>query len=440
MTQNFAQENAESITLTQSTGSIALLFLLFLIKILVKVLFIWCDRKHEKYCKQRDRLYLKTEKEQDRQHDERLKEENQGREKSIKEKDSEREDERDERNREAEWRTCVDRIFANHSVNEDIQQKLRKVKNTFKCKLIHSKVTWLDVLRYMLTDDNDYDFESESPPLKALRADVLKISKLLDIWCALLPTGEAPETIKITLRREVKELWELVEPFLTGKPRSIALESLQCFDRKISSNAETMRATGIESKVDVKAIVPYVNSLQFGGSDAKKLQTDFPGVDKALEDCNYSEGQNFCLHLKATTSEENFQFLTSLNGVLQRGTQFARIIREHLAKHPLTLLDQISHSDNDEVILMKIVHVVRLYIHFLLNKHPRASFSEENMESLFKLHEEIMSVLPIEEQIKDMYCSLSRKFQSTAMYLPERLRDESILTMLRKLDQRLFKE
>ena len=134
MTQNFAQENAESITLTQSTGSIALLFLLFLIKILVKVLFIWCDRKHEKYCKQRDRLYLKTEKEQDRQHDERLKEENQGREKSIKEKDSEREDERDERNREAEWRTCVDRIFANHSVNEDIQQKLRKLGSFAKAE------------------------------------------------------------------------------------------------------------------------------------------------------------------------------------------------------------------------------------------------------------------------------------------------------------------
>ena len=451
MIQNFAQENAESITLTQSTGSIVALIVLFLAKILLKVAFTRSDRKHEEYCKRRDWQYQESEKGrdqqnqesekvQDRQYDEKRIEEDRRWKEGIKEKDWKRKDKRDEENREAEWRTRANEIFTNFQVNEDIIQKLRKVKNTFKCKLIHSKVTCLDVLRYMLTDDNYDDFESESPPLKALRADVLKISELLEYWCALLPTGEAPEAIKILLKRKVKELWEVVEPFLTGEPRSIALESLQRFDRKISSNAETMRATGIESKVDIKAIVPYVNSLRFGGSDAKKLQTDFPGVDKALEDCNYSEGQNFCLHLKATTSEENFQFLTSLNGVLQRGTQFARIIREHLAKQPLTLLDQISHSDNDEVILMKIVHVVRLYIHFLLNKHPRASFSEENMESLFKLHEEIMSVLLIEEQIKDMCCSLSRKFQSTAMCLPEHLRDESVLTILRKLDQRLFKE
>ena len=65
-----------------------------------------------------------------------------------------------------EWRHFAERIHTDYSKlkSKDIPQKISKVKNTFEAILIHSTVTGLDILRYMLTDDNYRNFASESPP------------------------------------------------------------------------------------------------------------------------------------------------------------------------------------------------------------------------------------------------------------------------------------
>ena len=140
-----------------------------------------------------------------------------------------RRDRRDHQRR--EWRRFAERIHTDYSKlkSKDIPQKISKVKNTFEAILINSTVTGLDVLRYMLTDDNYRNFASESPQLKALREDLHMIFLPLNICSSLFLLGEVPINIKEELRLVVEELGNLAEPFLTGEEQRVALKCLEHF-------------------------------------------------------------------------------------------------------------------------------------------------------------------------------------------------------------------
>ena len=155
---------AERVTLGYYIIHIALTFFIFL----YGVIFIRRrDRKDKARRVKEERRDKERRVEEDRRDKERRVEEDQ--------RNQERRVEEDRRNhKRREWRQFSDKIYADYSElkSKDILRKISKVKNTFEHMRIHSTVTGLDVLRYMLTDDNYRNLVSESPHLQALREDL----------------------------------------------------------------------------------------------------------------------------------------------------------------------------------------------------------------------------------------------------------------------------
>lgn len=261
------------------------------------------DRKDEERRKQQDREYQKRrDEEAQRDQQRRLLEDQEYRQRRNQEvqRDQQRrlqeereyqerrdqEDQRDYRRR--EWRQFAETIYTDYGKlkSKDIPQKISKVKNIFEHTLIHSTVTGLDVLRYMLADDNYRNFSSESPQLRALREDLHMIFVPLNTCSSLLLLGEVPENTKEELKFVVEELGNIAKPFLTGEQRRVALKCLEHFGSDRSSNAATesdeIRVRELDERL--KDIVPYVKSLQFGGTSNKEFQSNSPWLGLATEE------------------------------------------------------------------------------------------------------------------------------------------------------------
>ena len=394
MIQRFAKEYKESITLVYFCGNLLLTIVVFV----VGTIYFWHrDRRDQERRLQEDREYQNRRDQEDRRDQERRLQE--GREYQNR---RDQEDRRDHRRR--EWRQFAERIYTDYSKlkSKDIPQKISKVKNTFERILIHSTVTGLDVLRYMLTDDNYRNFASESPQLKALREDLHMIFLPLNICSSLFLLGEVPINIKEELRLVVEELENLAEPFLTGEQQRVALKCLKHFGSNRSSNAVTEHAQRSVKELDerIKAIAPYVNSLQFGGPNAKEfLQTDIN-----MKDCDYSKCRKFWLNKTVIMQNrhENLKFLIQLHEDLEckePEAHCARNFRKNLGKLPHKSLEQICDSDSDETILMKLLHELRLYIHIILSENEFKILVEDNVGRLRQLHEAFQ---PIKVQIEGL--------------------------------------
>ena len=394
MIQRFAKEYKESITLVYFCGNLLLTIVVFV----VGTIYFWHrDRRDQERRLQEDREYQNRRDQEDRRDQERRLQE--GREYENR---RDQEDRRDHRRR--EWRQFAERIYTDYSKlkSKDIPQKISKVKNTFERILIHSTVTGLDVLRYMLTDDNYRNFASESPQLKALREDLHMIFLPLNICSSLFLLGEVPINIKEELRLVVEELENLAEPFLTGEQQRVALKCLKHFGSNRSSNAVTEHAQRSVKELDerIKAIAPYVNSLQFGGPNAKEfLQTDIN-----MKDCDYSKCRKFWLNKTVIMQNrhENLKFLIQLHEDLEckePEAHCARNFRKNLGKLPHKSLEQICDSDSDETILMKLLHELRLYIHIILSENEFKILVEDNVGRLRQLHEAFQ---PIKVQIEGL--------------------------------------
>ena len=355
-----------------------------------------------------------------------------------------RRDRRDQQRR--EWRQLAERIYTDYSKlkSKEIPQKISKVKNTFERIKIHSEVSGLDVLRYMLADKNYRNFASESPQLKALREDLHMIFVPLNICSSLLLLGEVPVNIEEELRLVVEELGNLVEPFLTGEQQRIALKCLKHFGSNTSSNVVTEHAQRSVKELDerIEAIAPYVNSLQFGGPNAK----EFLQVEIKMKDCDYSKCRKFWLNktMIMQNSHKNLDFLVKLHEDLEYKeleAHCARIFRQNLEELPHESFEQTSDSDSDETILMKLLHELRLYIHIILSENKfKKRLVEDNVDRLRQLHEEFQS---IEVQIK----SLCQRFSDDLMRIkkdidgnpPDHLNSPKFLNQLKGLYEEKFK-
>ena len=399
MIHRFAKEYKESITLVYFCGNLLLTIVVFV----VGTIYIWHrDRRDQERRLQEGQEYQNRRDQEDRRDQERRLQE--GREYQNR---RDQEDRRDHRRR--EWRQFAERIYTDYSKlkSKDIPQKIAKVKNTFERILIHSTVTGLDVLRYMLTDDNYRNFASNSPQLKALREDLHMIFVPLNICSSLLLLGEVPINIKEELRLVVEELGNLAEPFLTGEQQRVALKCLKYFGSNRSSNAVTEHAQRSVKELDerIKAIAPYVNSLQFGGPNSKEFRNDFPQMGIDMKD--YSECRKFWLNktMIMQNRHENLKFLIQLHEDLEckeLEAHCARIFREELEELPAESFEQISDSDSDEAILMKFLHELRLYIHIILSENQFTMVKrlvEGNVDRLRKLRERLQ---PIKVQIKEL--------------------------------------
>ena len=373
--------------------------------------------------------------------------------------DREYQNRRDQADRRREWRQFAERIYTDYSKlkSKDIPQKISKVKNTFEHMLIHSTVSGLDVLRYMLTDDNYRNFASESPQLKALREDLHMIFLPLNICSSLFLLGEVPINIKEELRLVVEELGNLAEPFLTGEQQRVALKCLKYFGSNRSSNAVTEHAQrgveelvriesqrGVEYLERVKAIAPYVNSLQFGCSDAKNFPKHSAEVDVAMEDCDYSKCRKFSLNITETMIREShdiLRFLKELQEYLECGIHSVTIFR----KQPgllFTSIERIHDSDRDEDIFMKVLHEVRLYIHLIQSEGLTRVLAtlrvKENIERLKELHSKRTEVKHAEESFKRHCKDFIRDLEDILNRKPPHLIKQEFASKLKNLYEDLL--
>ena len=361
-----------------------------------------------------------------------------------------RRDRRDQQRR--EWRQLAERIYTDYSKlkSKDIPQKISKVKNTFERIKIHSEVSGLDVLRYMLADKNYRNFASESPQLKALREDLHMIFVPLNICSSLLLLGEVPVNIEEELRLVVEELGNLVEPFLTGEQQRIALKCLKHFGSNTSSNVVTEHAQRSVKELNerIEAIAPYVNSLQFGGPNAKEFpqvnrtpatapsvnsfqflspnatefRNDFP--DK--KDCDYSKCRKFWLNktMIMQNSHKDLHFLINLHEDLEYKeleAHCARIFRQNLEELPHESFEQTSDSDSDKAILMKFLHELRLYIHIILTGDQFMMVKRLVELNVNKLCEERRNAHPIKDTIQ----SVCQRFSADLLTLKSNIERSS---------------
>ena len=352
-------------------------------------------------------------------------------------RDKERRVEEDRRNhKRREWRQFSDKIYADYSElkSKDILRKISKVKNTFEHMRIHSTVTGLDVLRYMLTDDDYRNLVSKSPHLQALREDLHMIFLPLNVCSSLLHLGEVPINIKEELRFVVEELGNLAEPFLTGEQQRVALKCLEHFGSNRSSNEHDQR--GVEGLgVPINAIVPYVNILHFT-----------PEMSISNEDCDYTKCRILLCDLKDPKIRKKFseksKFLLDLHEDLESKAHSAEIFRGKLVDLPVTSIEEISDSDRNEVISMKALHEVRLFIYLILSDNPPMvdyELVERNKDTLYQLYVKGKKV-PLnmtEIEIKRLSTSFILTLEMIRKNLPEEVDKQALGTELEQSYQKI---
>ena len=390
MNQTFAEEYAELITFVYYCSNISLTAVAFLFG----TCFLWYrDRKYQK----------KKDDKEGRNHQRR------------------------------EWRKFAERMnddYRNLRSKQTLENIL-KVKKTFEDLKVHSKVTGLDVLRYWLADDRHRNVWSESPQLRALREDLHRIFLQLNFCSSLIHLGEVPKNITEELRYVVEELGNVAKPFLTGDKLKVASTCLKHFGRPVKKEEEggggggggggeedgggrrggggggrrRQRGGGGEEEEEkklyelVEGNIPYVDSLKFGDKDHRDSSTSSPPPP-----VDYSQSK-FLFNVSMPNDKRNF--LWELHDNLEKGkgkTLLVRKFKDRQAEPPPNLTDPIGDEDSDEVVLAKVLHEVRYYIHHLQNNRELWEIDETNtavnVDRLRQVHKEITGTL-IENAFKE---------------------------------------
>lgn len=181
--------------------------------------------------------------------------------------------------------------------------------------------------------------------------------------------------------------------------------------------------------VRIKAIVPYVNSLQF----------------ISMEDCDYSKCKKFSFNFKESimfNNLGNLKFLRELLKYLEGVALSARIFKGQPAELPVESIEPINDSDSDEVILMKVLHEVRLYIHLILNENLSREDNERverNIERLRQLYEKGGKKIEAEEEkIKHICYCFILDLQKIEKKIPPHLIKQGFGTQLKDLYDKQF--
>ena len=356
MNQTFAEEYAELITFVYYCSNISLTAVVFLFG----TCFLWY----------RDRKYQKR-----------------------------KDDEEGRNHQRREWRKFAERINKDYSKlrRKRILENILKVKKTFEDLKVHSKVTGLDVLRYWLADDRHRNVSSESPQLRALRKDLHRIFLQLNSCHSLIHLGEVPKNTKEELRYVVEELGNVAKPFLTGDKLKVASTCLKHFGRPVKKEEEGGGGGGEEEEEKklyelVEGNIPYVDSLKFGDNDHRDSSTSSPPPP-----VDYSQSK-FLFNVSMPNNEYNF--LQKLHDNLEKGkgkTLLVRKFKDRQAEPPPNLTDPIGDEDSDEVVLAKVLHEVRYYIHHLQNNQELweigGTNTVVNVERLRQVQKEITVTL-----------------------------------------------
>ena len=358
------------------------------------------DGERQKRREQENREYQERREQENREYQERREQENRERQDRQKQEDQERQDRRDKEERRdqlrQEWRQFTEIIFTDYSSlkQNHILENILKVKKTFDKLPIHSEVTGLDVLRYWLADDHYQNVSSESPALRAIREDLLRIYLPLSSCSSLIHLGEVPKNTKEELRGVVEELGNAAKPFLTGDKLEVALTCLKHF-------GGGKPYAGPERKVPDKPlenIVPYVNSLKLVNNARREPnQSDFSTPIAPIGTKDYSQCTKFSLTMM-WFDKEHFS-LRELHHILEMEEYrtYHTCIKEFKAqqvKSPLNLTDPIVSKDSHKEVVAKVLHEIR-YIHYLQSKLESPKIDGRIVSILNQLFEEITKSLPL---------------------------------------------
>ena len=322
-------------------------------------------------------------------------------------------DKRDQQRR--EWRQFAERIYSEYSKLKDkgITRKISKLKDTFENIRMHSEITGLDVLRYMLAEGN-YE-RSKTTQLECLREDLQSIFPLFNVCSSLLLLGNVPKNIKEELTDVISYLGKMTVPFFKGKQREIILRCLKHFSNDRQKLETERRIRELDSRLE--GDIPYVkNYLIFGTKDGSlpgqpwvgpfNLAEVYDGGRTTMELANgqdYSKCSKFSLYV----NENNLQGrdLISLQALHQdlENPRYLRDFARELRKKqpvPLDLIEQITHLDTDELVVEKVLHEIRVYIYRLLNGSQYSTEIEANKARLLRVQEEVTKVRPTETIVK----------------------------------------
>ena len=258
---------------------------------------------------------------------------------------------------------------------------------------IHSEVTGLDVLRYWLADDHYQNVSSESPKLRALREDLLRIYLPLSSCSSLIHLGEVPKNTKEELRGVVEELGNAAKPFLTGDKLEVALTCLKHF-------GGGKPYAGPERKVPDKPledIVPYVNSLKLVHIPRRMPNQSVLLPIEPIDEKDYIQCTNFSLTMMGFDEKHS---LRHLHHILEREeyTTYQTCIEEfkvQQVKSPLNLTDPIVNKDSHKEVVAKVLHEI------VQSKLESPKIDGKIVSILGQLFEEVIKSLPLKSSLRN---------------------------------------
>ena len=339
-------------------------------------------------------------------------------------------DRRDQQRR--QWRQFAERIYEDYNSlrEKNIPLKMLTVKTTFENLHIHSTVTGLDVLRYWLADDRDRNVSSESPLLRELRGDLHVIFLQLNSCSSLIHLGAVPKNTKEELKYVVEELGNLAKPFLAGEKLKVALKCLKHFSRD-TPDAET-KGRVLDQRLE--EIVPYVNSL--------KLPEQQPQTDREATSTEQLEVQQISIKFSFNESmpNTNYNFLVGLHKILEeeeRKITFVRKLKDRHAVQPLNLIDPIDDGDCDKLVLAKVLHEVRYYIHYVQSNGKlneiRGVNASDNIERLRQVYIEVTNSSVVRDAFQEQFYRCIDDLKRIADNPPEHLLNENFSREFTKL-------
>ena len=298
-----------------------------------------------------------------------------------------------------------------------------KVKETFENLHIHSTVTGLDVLRYWLADDRDRNVSSESHLLRGLRGDLHVIFLQLNSCSLLIHLGAVPKNTKEELKYVVEELGNLAKPFLAGEKLKVALKCLKHFSRD-TPDAET-KGRVLDKRLE--EILPYVNSLKLA---KQQLQTTLVTSIEQLKMQQFSWCIEFSFN--ASMPNTNYNFLVGLHKILiteKRKITFVKKLKDRHEVQPLNLIDPIGDGDCDKLVLAKVLHEVRYYIHYVQSNGKlneiRGVNASDNIERLRQVYIEVTKSSVVKDTFQELFYRCIDDLKRIADNPPEHLLNEN---------------
>lgn len=301
-----------------------------------------------------------------------------------------RRDRRDQQRR--DWRQFAETFRGQYSTLE-YKQVLSWVSNTnetFENVLICPEITGLDVLRYMLNNSYFMSRSSRNSALYKLKKDLNSIFQLLNTCASFILLEPVPiSNMRAELGELVTELGQVTLPFFTGDQRQTVLKCLKHFSR--DGEIETEKELRDINLTTIKEMVPYIEYLSFDNQ-----------VGRHQRSTHYSKINKFQFEFDPGFDQDHpLSFLKVIQEDLQDEkylSDFARESQELLSN--TRYIDQVD-SDNERLVVMKVLHQVRMDIHSLLKKEGiDEAFFSNSVVSLREVYKRVTRLKPDKEILK----------------------------------------